>query len=46
MEVLGPEALIFSSTLMIALQVGYIIASLVGGILVDKIGVRWLTVIL
>ncbi|MDN4470536.1 nitrate/nitrite transporter [Gordonibacter sp. RACS_AR68] len=45
-EVLGPEALIFSSTLMIALQVGYIIASLVGGILVDKIGVRWLTVIL
>lgn len=45
-EVLGPEALIFSSTLMIALQVGYIIASLVGGILVDKIGVRWLTAIL
>ncbi|MEQ3363390.1 MFS transporter [Raoultibacter massiliensis] len=45
-EVLGPDALIFSSTLMIALQIGYIIASFVGGILVDKIGVRWLTVIL
>ncbi len=46
MLVLGADAATFSATLMIALQVGYIIASFVGGILVDKIGVRNLTIIL
>lgn len=45
-EVLGPDFVVFSATLMTALQVGYIIASFVGGILVDKIGVKWVTVIL
>ena len=45
-QVLGPDFIVFSATLMTALQVGYIIASLTGGILVDKIGVKWVTVIL
>ena len=45
-SILGQDALVFSSTLMVALQIGYIIASTAGGILVDKIGVRLTTVIL
>ena len=44
--VLGDDALVFSSTLMIALQIGYIIASTVSGSLADKIGVRAVTIIL
>lgn len=46
MEVLGPEAATFSATLMTLLQAGYILASLCGGYLCDKIGARNVTIIL
>lgn len=45
-EVLGPDFVVFSAMLMTALQIGYIIASFAGGILIDKIGVKWVTAIL
>lgn len=46
MEVLGPEAATFSATLMTLLQAGYILASLCGGYLCDKIGAKNVTIIL
>ena len=46
MEVLGPEAATFSATLMTLLQAGYILASLCGGFLCDKIGAKNVTIIL
>lgn len=45
-NVLGQDALAFSATLMMALQIGYIIASFTSGILADKIGIKKVTVIL
>lgn len=45
-EILGPSAATFSATLMTLLQAGYIIASLAGGYLCDKLGSKTVTVIL
>lgn len=46
LEVLGADAATFSATLMIFLQVGYIIASLAGGYLCDKFGFKPVTIFL
>lgn len=45
-DVLGPDAATFSATLMTFLQLGYIIASLAGGYLCDKLGSKVVTTIL
>lgn len=45
-NVLGEGALAFSATLMMALQIGYIIASFASGALADRIGIKKVTVIL
>lgn len=45
-EILGPDAATFSATLMTLLQAGYILASLCGGFLCDKIGAKNVTIIL
>ncbi len=39
-SVLGPDFLVFSATMMMALQIGYIIASPVSGALADKFGIK------
>jgi MFS family permease len=39
-SVLGPDFALFSATMMMALQLGYIIASPVSGALADKIGIK------
>ncbi len=46
LEVLGADAATFSATLMIFLQIGYIIASLAGGYLCDKFGFKPVTIFL
>lgn len=46
MLILGDDAATFSATLMTILQIGYIIASLGGGIMVDKFGVKTVTIVL
>lgn len=45
-SVLGDGALAFSATLMTALQIGYILATLASGALADKIGIKKVTIIL
>lgn len=45
-EILGADAATFSATLMTLLQIGYIIASLSGGYLCDKLGSKAVTIIL
>lgn len=44
MEVLGADAATFSATLMMFLQIGYIIASFAGGYLCDKFGFKPVTI--
>lgn len=45
-EVLGPEYILFSATMMTSLQIGYILASLLLGTLCDKFGVHRISCIL
>ena len=44
LEVLGADAATFSATLMTILQAGYILASLCGGYLCDKLGAKAVTI--
>ena len=44
--ILGNDAATFSATLMTILQIGYILASLCGGVMVDKFGVKVVTIVL
>lgn len=45
-EVLGPNSITFSASLMTMLQIGYILASLTGGYMCDKFGAKAVTIVL
>lgn len=45
-SVLGPDFLVWSATMMIALQLGYIVATPIAGICADKFGIKPVTIIL